>query len=61
MLALLISWLLLASPAPAPQAEETVDVAEIIFEHIGDDYEWHILTWGDRHVILHLPDRKSVV
>ncbi len=38
-----------------PESEETVDVAEIIFEHIGDDYEWHILTWGDRHVVLHLP------
>ena len=35
--------------------EETVDVAEIIFEHIGDDYEWHLLTWGDKHVKLHLP------
>ena len=35
--------------------EETVDVAEIIFEHIGDDYEWHIFTWGDKHVVLHLP------
>ena len=40
---------------PAPQAEEDVDIAEIIFEHIGDDYEWHLLTWGDRHVMLHLP------
>ena len=51
----LISLLLFAAPAPAPQAEEDVDVAGIIFEHIGDEYEWHILTWGDKHVILHLP------
>ena len=28
------------------QAEEDIDVAGIIFEHIGDEYEWHILTWG---------------
>ena len=35
--------------------EEDVDVAGIIFEHIGDDYEWHLLTWGDKHVMLHLP------
>ena len=55
ILAWLISLLLFASPAPAPEAEENVDVAEIIFEHIGDDYEWHILTWGDKHVVLHLP------
>ncbi len=40
---------------PAPQAEEDLDVAEIIFDHIGDDYEWHLLTWGDKHVMLHLP------
>ena len=37
------------------QAEEDLDIAEIIFEHIGDDYEWHLLTWGDKHVMLHLP------
>ena len=55
MLALLISMLLLAAPSPAPQAEEEVDVAEIIFEHIGDDYEWHIFSWGEKHVALHLP------
>ena len=54
MLALLISLLLFASPSPAPQ-DEVVDVAEIIFEHIGDDYEWHLFTWGDKHVMLHLP------
>ena len=38
-----------------PVQEEDVDVAGIIFEHIGDDYEWHLLTWGDKHVMLHLP------
>ena len=50
----LISLLLFAAPSPAVQ-EEDVDVAEVIFEHIGDDYEWHLLTWGDKHVMLHLP------
>ena len=55
MLALLISLLLLQIPSPAAQVrndnesvipseakesqEGTVDVAEIIFEHIGDEYE----------------------
>ena len=43
------------SEAMESQQEEEVDVAGIIFEHIGDEYEWHILTWGDKHVILHLP------
>ena len=60
MRAFLISLLLLVIPSGAAGAveesqEETVDVAEIIFEHIGDDYEWHLLTWGDKHVVLHLP------
>ena len=56
ILAWLISMLLLAAPSPAPQQEEeTLDLAELIFDHIGDDYEWHIFSWGDKHVALHLP------
>jgi len=56
MLAWLISMLLLAAPSPAPQAEEEpLDIAEIIFEHIGDDYQWHIFSWGEKHVVLSLP------
>ena len=43
-------------PSEAKESEEeSLDVAEIIFEHIGDDYQWHIFSWGDRHVALHLP------
>ena len=37
------------------ESEETFDLAELIFDHIGDDYEWHIFSWGDKHVKLHLP------
>ena len=44
-----------AEESVSTQAEEPVDVAGIIFEHIGDDYQWHLLTWGDRHYALHLP------
>ncbi len=36
-------------------AEETLDVKDIIFSHIGDSYEWHITTWGDTHVTIPLP------
>ena len=43
------------SPPETESAEESIDIAGIIFEHIGDDYEWHILTWGEKHVVLHLP------
>ena len=32
------------------RAENTVDVKEIVFGHIGDSYEWHITTWGETHV-----------
>ena len=42
-------------PSEAKESQEDVDIAEIIFEHIGDDYEWHIFTWGEKHVVLHLP------
>lgn len=51
--ALLISLLLLQ--APVESAQEDVPVSEIIFEHIGDDYEWHITEWKGRHVAIPLP------
>ena len=51
--ALLISLLLLQ--APVASAQEDVPVSEIIFEHIGDDYEWHITEWKGRHVAIPLP------
>ena len=37
------------------RAENTVDVKEIVFGHIGDSYEWHITTWGETHVTIPLP------
>lgn len=40
---------------PAEQQENTVDVKEIVFGHIGDSYEWHITTWGKTHVTIPLP------
>lgn len=40
---------------PAEQKENTVDVKEIVFGHIGDSYEWHITTWGQTAVIVPLP------
>lgn len=39
----------------AEQKENTVDVKEIVFGHIGDAYEWHITTWGKTHVTIPLP------
>ena len=37
-----------------PEGEDT-DVKEIVFEHLGDSYEWHITTWGETHVTIPLP------
>ena len=39
----------------AEQQENTVDVKEIVFGHIGDSYEWHITTWGKTNVVIPLP------
>lgn len=44
-----------ANVTPAEQQENTVDVKEIVFGHIGDSYEWHITTWGKTHVTIPLP------
>ena len=44
-----------APESVSPPAEEPVDVAGIIFEHIGDDYQWHLWSWEDRHAALYLP------
>lgn len=35
--------------------EESVPVAEIIFEHIGDEYEWHITEWKGKPIAIPLP------
>ena len=35
------------------EKENTVDVKEIVFGHIGDSYEWHITTWGKTHITIH--------
>lgn len=40
---------------PKEQQENTVDVKEIVFGHIGDSYEWHITTWGNTHIVIPLP------
>ena len=35
--------------------EEDVPIADVIFEHVGDAYEWHITTWKDHPVAIPLP------
>lgn len=43
-----------ASSGHAGEGEE-LDVKVIIFDHIGDAYEWHVATVGDKHISIPLP------
>lgn len=56
---LLLVALLSVMPAAASGAEagekSTVDVKEIVLGHMGDAYEWHILTWNGHEVAIPLP------
>ena len=48
----------LASDPPAGddgKEEGGVDVNELVFGHIGDSYEWHIVSFGDTHISIPLP------
>lgn len=33
----------------------SVDVKKVIFEHVKDSYEWHIITIGEKHISISLP------
>jgi F-type H+-transporting ATPase subunit a len=47
------------STAAEATSEESIDMGSIIFSHISDAYEWHILTWHGRNkttdVTIYLP------
>jgi F-type H+-transporting ATPase subunit a len=43
------------APESVSPPEEEVNVSEIIFEHIGDEYEWHITEWKGKPVAIPLP------
>lgn len=34
---------------------EDINVKELILEHLGDAYEWHITDWGETHISIPLP------
>jgi F-type H+-transporting ATPase subunit a len=36
-------------------SSESVNPKEIIFGHVGDAYDWHILTWKGHHISIPLP------
>ena len=37
------------------EKSQDINVSEIIFEHIGDEYEWHITEWKGKPVAIPLP------
>ena len=47
------------APVILSESEESVeadiDIAGIIFEHIGDEYEWHITQWKGKAIAIPLP------
>lgn len=44
------------SAGSAPQeGEQELDVNELVFGHIGDAYEWHVVTLGDTELSIPLP------
>lgn len=54
ILMLLVS--VLSMPMSASETDEgRLDVAEMLFGHIGDSYGWHITEWNGHHVTLPLP------
>ena len=54
-LALLLPSASLRAQEAGASQEEELDVTELIFEHVGDSYEWHLLNVNDRPVSIYLP------
>jgi len=46
---------LLLMPFKMQALEGDVNVKEIVFDHLGDSYEWHITNWGDKEISIPLP------
>lgn len=55
LLILCLGFLMLPAAVHAEEADQPVDVNEVVFGHIQDSYEWHIVTLGDKVVRIPLP------
>lgn len=55
LLILCLGLLMLPAGARAEEQAQPVDVNEVVFGHIQDAYEWHIVTVGDKVVSVPLP------
>jgi len=47
--------LLLLMPLKVQASGGEVNVKDIVFDHLGDSYEWHITKWGDKDISIPLP------
>ena len=52
---LMVLPVLAAAQTAGTEGEEDLDVTELIFEHVGDSYEWHIATINDKPLAIYLP------
>ena len=55
MYILCLVWSLSTLPMSASEQTNEVDAKGMVFHHIQDSYEWHLLSWGDHPIILALP------
>lgn len=44
-----------ASSKEEAHAEETFNAGKFVIEHVSDAYDWHIVSFGDKHISIPLP------
>ena len=55
LLFLLLPSCMAVAASSASDGGKRVDVKQIIFDHVKDSYEWHIITLGEKHISIPLP------
>ena len=54
-LLLLLTTTLTAMSAETTEKSQSLNVSEIVIEHIKDSYDWHVTDIGNRHIVINLP------
>lgn len=55
LLALIPSSKVFANSETPQSSEEQLNVKDLILDHLGDTYEWHLVSWKDNHISIPLP------
>jgi len=55
LLVCLLFCLPLVANSAESHPEEELDVKELILDHLADAYDWHIVSYGDKHISIPLP------